>query len=1019
VDAWVFVGFLGLAVFCLRALFATGDPVAIHDLAPMSRLDQLLRVYDFPWDYKSNLGSPVMLTGNAVYNLPLLGLSVAVGSVILAHKVWLVLLMAGAGFGFYRAFQYIVGSRSAGLVASLYALFNSFTLVRWTYGHNTILLAYMVVPFALLLFFKAMREGGRRPVVGCGVLLGLLIAVNPHVAYLFILLMLLYVGVDLASGTKRVSRRRMGVRGTQLGFTLGIGLAVSFPLLYHIARVQLPVYSVWAEEAVLFIAPTELGVSLLPLIALAAFFTPALAYVWGKRGAHMFSSLSSLVKTQRQPILFFLVLGGVSVLLAVLALDPLKPVYYWLFEHIPGMAMFREVNKLLMLSALALAFFLGLMVTGLRDGVTWGSAALRTTMPIILPTLIILASSWQFLTGDLNGALGTVAIPAEYQELERWLAAEEEPFRIALFPPAVWATTYSWAPRWFLDPLVALQVKPTVEVKSEFDLTPAASLTRWVYTALYANRTSAWGRLLGVLGVRYVIVRPDADMPGDRLDLRDFSLEDTLAAWETQRDLDFQEQFGSLLVYRNPYPLPHLYATQAYSLIVGDRRMLLSLLQWGVDVGESPPLFLDEHGGSVAALRPAPGALFFQGDPYWSLLVAALEDECIVQPWRSAPLSTNPTDKWVKGDLMWSRFDGDLNVVTDGYVYTEGVNTLTLPVNVAEPGDYRVLAQVYDGLPGAYGIHFSIDDVIEYTFTPTRSSEGAYVWVEIGSVSLRDHNVLQISGLGGPAAMSKIALVPDAALNEVEDSMCTQLQGLDVPLSYVFDTHAWRFDSEALVVEAQASSGRLIDLSRSAAANGFYVFRDDVYTVELRLQARDEGARIRVLIDDQVEWVASVGGVQDSFIKLNMGSVELLRGYHDLRVEAMDGEVRLDVAVVGTGADEGAAASDHGLPTGLSYRMCSGAEYVVEGVNSSLVFLEGGGEYWRFYGSGTEVAPLRVWGYGSLFPLDGAGGQGTLRYLGRTYLEQGALIALTAIVCLALGLRRLGAQRFRLGGVEG
>ena len=134
--------FLVISVFSLRAIFATGDPVAFHDFAPMYKLDQLFRPYDFPWDYKSNLGSPSMLTGNAVYNLPLIGLSLAFGSVAFANKVLLVLLMALSGFGFYLAFTYLFKSKTAGFIAGLYMMFNPFTLTRWEFGHNTVLLAY-------------------------------------------------------------------------------------------------------------------------------------------------------------------------------------------------------------------------------------------------------------------------------------------------------------------------------------------------------------------------------------------------------------------------------------------------------------------------------------------------------------------------------------------------------------------------------------------------------------------------------------------------------------------------------------------------------------------------------------------------------------------------------------------------------------------------------------------------------------------------------------------------------------
>ena len=111
----IFFVFLAISLFSLRGIFTSGDPVAFHDLAPMYRLDQLFRPYDFPWDYKSNLGTPSMLTGNAVYNLPLIGLSLLLGSVTLAHKILFVLYLMLSGFGFYLAFNYLFKSKTAAL----------------------------------------------------------------------------------------------------------------------------------------------------------------------------------------------------------------------------------------------------------------------------------------------------------------------------------------------------------------------------------------------------------------------------------------------------------------------------------------------------------------------------------------------------------------------------------------------------------------------------------------------------------------------------------------------------------------------------------------------------------------------------------------------------------------------------------------------------------------------------------------------------------------------------------------
>jgi hypothetical protein len=341
--------------------------------------------------------------------------------------------------------------------------------------------------------------------------------------------------------------------------------------------VNLPVYSVRAEEAVLVVSAMDVTTSTLPQIALVAFIVLAFLYVWRKRGLTEASSISSLMRACRRQIVFFAALGLFSVLLVLLATEPLSPIYFWLFNNLPGLLMFREVNKFFLLTVLSVGFFIGLAAEGLKRCMGKCSSIGRNVLPLLLVSLIVSASSWPFLTGDMGGNIGTVEIPEGYREFEGWLSSQKGDFKIAFFPPAVWATTYAWASRWFLDPLVALQVKPTVELKSEFDLTASASLTRWVYTALYSNRTSEWGRLLGVLGVKYLVLKLDADMPPERGDLGAFSLANTLESWGDQGGLQIEKRFGSILVYRNPYQLPHIYQAKGFSLVIGDRRALISL----------------------------------------------------------------------------------------------------------------------------------------------------------------------------------------------------------------------------------------------------------------------------------------------------------------------------------------------------------------------------------------------------------------------------------------------------------
>jgi len=1012
VDLLILVGFLVIAVFSLRDFFATSYPVAFHDLSPIYRLDQLFRPYDFPWDYKDNLGSPLTgLVGNSVYNLPLIGLSLAFGSVAFAQKVLLVLLMALGEFGFYLVFKYLVRSRTAGFVAGLCMMFNPFTFARLEYGHNTILLAYMVLPFAVLSFFKMMREGGRTSMIVCGLLLALMIYASPHVAYMFILFALLYAIFDLAfSGWKGISRRIL-MRGVQVGLIFIVALVAAFPFFYQLVMVNLPVYSTRAEEAAVAISPNDFTESIIPQTALVVFMILALFYLWRKSGLTGDSS-SFLIKADRQQILFFAVLGFLSIFVILLVIEPLTPIYYWLFNNVPGFGMFREVDKFLMLSSLSVAFFLGLAAEGFKRYVAKSSSMVRKALPLMLISMIVLASSWQFLTGNIAGTVGTVQIPAAYQELDTWLTSQNGDFRIAFFPPAVWATTYTWAPLWFQDPLVALEARPTLVIKSEEDLTQSASLTRWVYTALYSNRTDDWGKLLSVLGVKYLIVRLDADMPSDRSDLSAFSLANTLAAWGNQDGLKLAKNFTSVLVYENTNQLPHIYEANGTSLIVGDRGSLISLTSMNFNFNQYPAALLDDNVGLTDSLINGSQYVFFQGDPYWSLLVSSLGENYIVKSWDYAPVSANPTDQWVSGDLVWYLFNGSLNVSPDGYIYTAGTNTITIPLNVKESGDYRILAQVYDGLPGSQGIRFKIGSATDYVFTPTRSSDGSYEWLNVGNSSLNRQSELQISGLGGPAAISKIAIVPEKAVNEVEQNVSNLLQGSATQVVYLFDDHAWNYNSTALTVNPEASDGRLIDLSNSSVETKFYAFNDNTYMLNLTFQSPNEDVAVKVHVDNLVKDVKLSRRTGNFSTEVDIGPLILSQGYHNISIEAETGDARFNMATLSSCGDNVGSSfrSSNGseIP---SYSMRSSSEYVINAKAGYLAFLEAGNGYWKLSGPDGASAQICIFNYGTLFKVNESG-QYTLTYLGLGYVEQGFAVAIVGTVLLALGLRFLYPKRF-------
>jgi len=1016
--------FIIISVISLRSFFATGGPVAFHDLSSMYRLDQLFRPFDFPWDYKSNLGSPNLLTGNAVYNIPLIGLSLAFGSVAFAEKILLVLLLALSGFGFYLAFSYLLRSKTAGVVAGLCAMFDPFALTRWEFGQNTVILAYTVLPFAVLSFFKVMKEGGRWSMFVCGLLTALMIYASPQVAYMFIFFELLYVIFDLAYSGKIGIVKRIAARAIQVFLILAVALVAAFPFFYQLIKVNIPVYSTRAEEtSVVVSSPTVTGV-IIPQVLLVVFIFSAFMFLWWKSGFtnlyHWWKkngltegSSPFLIKAARQDIQVFAVIGLISIVAIVLAIPPLTPVYYWLFNYVPGFGMFRDAGKFLMLTGLFAAFFTGLAAEGFKRYVEKSSFRFRPVkaLPILLISLLIFASSWQFLTGDVSGTVGTIQIPVQYQELNNWLASQNGQFRIAFFPPASWATTYTWAPIWFVDPYVALQAKPTLEIKSDEDLTTPASLVQWAYTALYSNRTSSLGKFLSIFGVKYVILQPDAYIPVSRAtDLAVFSQTSTNAILSSQNDLQLVDNFSSILVYENPYQLPLIYQANGLSLIVGDRGALLSLSNMDFNFSQNPAAFLDDNVGSLTTLIQDAHYIFFQGDPYWSMIVSSLGENYTVDPWNFATLSADPSDQWVKGNLMWYIDNGEMNVAPDNYIYTNGTNTITVPLGVAASGDYKVIVQVFDGLPSAQGINFTISNGANYVFKPAISNDGSYDWVDIADTSLNSQSKLQISSLGGAAAISKIAVIPDSIINETAQKVSNELQESPAQLTYVFDDRAWNYDHTALIVDPEANDGRLVDLSNSSVETDFYVFNNDAYMLNLTFQTPTEAATVRVQVGNFVENVTLSPG-SSGFSAVEIGPLDLSQGYHNITIEAENGDARFNVAELSSVTGE-MASNGSATPEVPSYTMNSGSQYTVNPTASYLAFLEAGNGYWNLYDQDGATPVINIFNYGSLFPINDPGSQYTLRYVGLGYVEQGFAIGIIGTVLLAGGFKFINSKRF-------
>jgi hypothetical protein len=949
-DLTVFFILTFLSFLSFKNVFLNDGILAFEDLSPMYKFEQLYRPFDFPWNDKSNLGSPAFDLGNALYNIGLMAFSIPCKSVIFGHKLFFVFLLASSGCGFYLFSKQLTKSKLGAFLSSLYYMYNPWIFHHISLAHNTIFLGYAILPLALLAYFKSFEDKRFRSLFLSGLASTLLFLASFHISYLFFILIFLHAFIQALASRKNKSRLISSLTPAIGIFALTISF--SFPILYHFYKVRMLAFAIWKETIAIYM-PTPSLIDVAHLIIGASIVA---------------ASIALLKKEKLKP--FLLSLCAFGMIFGFLGLKPLKPIFEFLAKLIPGFFIFRATNKFFLLPVIALALLLGWFPEKILSKQRSKRRFLKPALTVLL-AFLVLSPSWHSFSGDYGGALKTVEIPKYYKELDDWLRNQKGDFRIAFFPPAVWVTEYKWAKHWFLDPAVALQAKPTIELRAELDATLSASFVRWVYTAIYTNETPYLGRLLGLLGVKYVIVRMDADMPEFRDDLRLFNLSNTLNIISNQRDLKFVRSFGPILVYENPYSLPHLFSSNKISLAVGDRRILTSLTKLeSFSFQDNPIIFLDDSL-SMKEMLSHTEFLIMDGNRRWDLILSWLRDSVyIIKPWDFAEPSVDIWSLWIKGDYAWPFLNGKMHIAPDNYIATIGGNSISIPFKINESDTYILIAQVFKSGDEAFkGIKFKVDGGNE-VFIEAKSIDGVsrFEWIKIGEYSLNEgKHIIQATSVEA-SAISKIALIPSRLISKAEKDVLNEIQAMDVTPIHIFDQI---HKSDFYIVK-----------------NGSYVLLIDGVSNAPEVRIDGEVIPYEAMKFSKGFWLAS--------FKLN-------QGVHTVEAAIENRSFIMILYQVKEG--EGVEAFPW-LPKNrlhqLNYIKRSGSLYEVHPEGFFITFLEAYTDYWRL----NSQRPLTAFGYANIFKIDKEINENhplTLAYLGLTYVNEGTVFSIL-LLTIALGI---------------
>lgn len=648
-------------------LFEPGYP-AFHDLSPIWSYHQLFRPFNYPWDPYSNLGYPQVLPSNAIYNLGLILFSIVFqGALDLAHKFYILFIVAFSCLGFAMALRYIKLNWIACILGGIAFTLSPFLQARFIHGHNTIILANALSTIPIVILFRSLKRNSIKEGFLAGALIGSLAYLNPHISY-----MLAIASLPIIIFTKLLDKNyKNKIKNficiaiphylAILALWIPIAIRLEFEASsYNLVRVE-ESYSGLSIVQVIENHFLEIVLILIPL---------ALAFkkIGYKRPIKE--------EFKERLLLGFLTLAFIGLILSCGGLKEFYSLYSMLFIHIPGFWIFRDSSKFQYFIALGIAY-LSAYLTDRANQIFKDQKSKIVSILMIVCILLVFFIQWNIYVLD---KVGCTTLNEDFKELFKELGSLDDNYRLLSIPPANWATRYSWQKIWFLDPIISLQEVPTIEVKGDEDISRSADFVRWVYTSIAGNYTNNLKGLMKLLSAKYILIRHDASLPCLRDDLK------FLVKIKPSKEIlsGFRKiwQKGDYEIYSLEDSPSILQKIDDFTLIYGDRRTLLTALSDEYQLDKYPPVFIEDLIEPIEVRRVLIDGRFLE-------LARNSSNLKIISLTKYASASTIYSNRWVSGGLLWYLKDGIYSFAENGFIICKGESELSLTESI-NPGHYSI-----------------------------------------------------------------------------------------------------------------------------------------------------------------------------------------------------------------------------------------------------------------------------------------------------------------------------------------
>jgi len=444
---------------------------------------------------------------------------------------------------------------------------------------------------------------------------------------------------------------------------------------------------------------------------------------------------------------------------------PFGEIYKWVIMHVPSLILFRDPYKWLFLSAIGFAILIAFATDKL---IGFGHGFRRKIFATFLLAFLILSNGAAFFSGDYGGFLRPINFPPAYKEVVLWLMRQEGMFRVLWLPPDSYIS-YDWisssSPQ-MRDLFAYYSPKPNIlDSMQPLPITPWERFSTYLALLFYQpNQTRHIDKLLALLGVRYVIVRWDAESSWWLSRNPSFNRGVLKRTLEMQENLQPIFKTGNITVYEvQNWSLIEAY--QSVMIVSGGFNLLTSISNFNTSI--KPLIFADGLSyEDLAKISSCVDAILLDREEGIQDLIFA----CIP---RSFKIEVALYARDYPFTIGWSRlftyywtYDFSYLDSTVDAAITRSSKELIIPFKAPNDGEYELWVKAFSG-EECSRLYVSVDETMINTVI-TKSTKRIYQWFFVGNVTVSSglHNIRLRADASGTNIVSLIVFAPKEELKK-------------------------------------------------------------------------------------------------------------------------------------------------------------------------------------------------------------------------------------------------------------